>query len=66
MKGFGKDDWVELFQEIGLDDGQMNRWHAAFERRHPEAHEGFLRWLGIPAAETESIRKASRGEWARG
>lgn len=66
MKGFGKDEWVGLFREIGLDEGQMDRWHAAFEQRHPEAHESFLRWLQIPAAEVERIRSASRGERAWG
>lgn len=64
MTSFTKDDWVALFREIGLDDPTMHRWHAAFEARHPEAHERFLRWLGIPDADVTRIRDASRGPWA--
>ena len=58
--GFGKQGWVEMFREIGLDDGQMHRWHAIFERRWPQAHHSFLEWLGEPAEDVERIRRASR------
>ena len=63
---FGKDDWVALFREIGLDEPTMQRWHAAFEQRSPEAHQSFLEWLHIPAAEIGRIRTDSRGPWQQG
>lgn len=65
-KQVDKQGWVEMFWEIGLDETRMKRWHAVFERRWPEAHQGFLEWLGEPEASIEHIREASRGEWSRG
>jgi len=59
------DQWVEMFRTIGLDETQMHRWHAEFERRHPEAHQGFLEWLGLPATRIESIRQRSSGPSSR-
>lgn len=53
------EEWVAMFNEIGLDESAMKRWHGIFESRHPEAHQGFLEWLGLPAADVQSIRKAS-------
>jgi hypothetical protein len=61
---FGKENWVELFQEIGLDEPTMQRWHAAFEKRWPESHRSFMEWLGIQQAEIKKIREASRGPWS--
>ena len=61
LQGFGKKEWVELFEEIGLDDPTMRRWHAGFERRWPDAHQNFLEWLGIAGAEINHIREGSRG-----
>jgi hypothetical protein len=63
---FGKRHWVELFREIGLDEGQMRRWHAAFEQRYPDAHQSFLDWLNVTDADATRIRDASRTDWARG
>ena len=51
-----KDDWVAMFQEIGLDDETMMKWHSLFEARHPEGHEDFLKWLGISSDEISKIR----------
>ncbi len=64
-EGFDKHAWVEMFREIGLDEPTMRRWHAVFEQRWPEAHRGFLEWLGEPHAEVERIRESSRGDWAQ-
>ena len=50
------DQWVDMFRAIGLDDAQMSEWHKEFERRHPDAHEGFLQWLNLPAGRIEDIR----------
>lgn len=56
--------WVELLRATGLDEGDMERWHAEFERMAPEAHQDFLESLGIDAAEIASIRARSRTEWS--
>jgi len=57
------EQWVELFRTIGLEKEKMHRWHAEFERRYPEGHQGFLEWLQLPPDRIESIRKdsAARG-----
>jgi hypothetical protein len=55
-----KAQWVALFRELGLDETQMRQWHRLFEARHPDGHQGFLEWLGIPAAEINTIRAASK------
>ena len=54
------DEWVALFRAIGLDEATMKQWHQLFEKRHPEGHEGFLAWLGLPAADIARIRAHSR------
>jgi hypothetical protein len=53
-----KDQWIELFQAIGLDPETMLRWHRCFEARYPDQHQDFLEWLGIPAEEIRRIRAA--------
>ena len=53
---FGKQEWVSLFRDIGLDEAQMEAWHRAFETKHPTRHQTFLEWLGIPADEIREIR----------
>ena len=55
-----KTDWVDMFKEIGLTDDQMNQWHKLFETRHPDGHEAFLAWLGLPANEIADIRNRYR------
>ncbi len=55
-----KDDWVALFRSAGLDDEGMETWHREFEKLSPHSHQEFLEGLGIPAAEIDLIRKASR------
>lgn len=53
-------EWVAMFREIGLDDQTMMQWHRIFETRHPEAHQSFMEWLGLPAEEIQRIRSMSR------
>ena len=60
-EGMNKDKWVLLFQEIGLDEATMTRWHKAFEARYPDGHQSFLEWLKIPAAEISHIRAKGAG-----
>jgi len=55
-----KQEWVALFKDAGLSDAVMKKWHQLFESRHPEGHDSFLRWLGLPDAEIDVIRKNSR------
>jgi hypothetical protein len=55
-----KEQWIALFKELGLDEKTMRQWHHLFETRHPEAHQGFLEWLGIESGEIARIRQASR------
>lgn len=55
-----KDQFVALLRESGINDAQMRAFHQAFEKRHPEAHEAFLRHLQIEDAEVQRIRQNSR------
>jgi hypothetical protein len=54
------EEWVAMFEEIGLTHAQMERWHKVFEIRHPSAHQGFLEWLGIQSEEIDRIRSKSK------
>jgi hypothetical protein len=51
-----KEKWVLLFQQIGLDEATMVKWHQAFETRYPNEHQSFLEWLNIPGNEIARIR----------
>lgn len=55
------EQWTDAFRAIGLDDETMHRWHAVLEERHPQGHESFLRWLGLPAERIAEIRAAAQG-----
>ena len=55
-----KKEWVAMFQEIGLTEDAMRKWHHLFETRHPEGHSAFLAWLGISPDEVARIRADSR------
>ena len=59
-KHVNKAEWVEMYEAVGLDGEKRMRWHQLFEARHPEAHQGFLEWLGIPLKEIDQIRAQSR------
>jgi hypothetical protein len=56
QKKLSKEDWISMFREIGLDDETMNKWHHLFEKRHPEGHANFLKWLGLSSDEIDNIR----------
>lgn len=66
VRTLDKEAWVELLSATGLDDEDMWRWHAEFERMAPEAHEEFLVGLGIGEAEIEAIRARSRAAMGAG
>lgn len=52
--------WVSMLEEAGIDDTGKHRWHAAFERDAPEAHQEFLESLGLGGEEITRIRRQSR------
>ena len=54
------DEWVAMFQEVGLNQAKRTKWHKLFETRHPDGHQGFLEWLGLPPKEIDQIRTASK------
>lgn len=54
------DQWVEVFQAVGLNQSMMHCWHHEFERRYPEQHESFLKWLELSAADIQRIREKAR------
>ncbi len=60
MTNVTKDQFVGLLNEAGINDEQKQRLHVAFEKRHPEAHQSFLEWLGLPADTVKAIREHSR------
>ena len=53
-------EWVAMFEEIGLDHAQGDRWHRVFEARHPAGHQSFLEWLGLKPEEIDRIRAKSK------
>jgi len=53
------EQWVAMFRTVGLTDDDMHKWHAEFERRHPDGHQGFLQWLGLPEERIARIRQDS-------
>ena len=59
-KDMTKEKWVAIMRAAGLDDDDMHRWHAEFEKADPAEHEKFLEYLHIPADEIRSIREWSR------
>lgn len=61
---FTKESWVAMFEEIGLDQQTMHRWHVIFERRWPAQHDSFLQWLGVSADEARRIREGCRDDGA--
>ena len=52
-----KEQWVELFKAIGLNEQTMWQWHKEFETRYPEEHQKFLEWLNIAEQESMEIRR---------
>jgi DNA-binding transcriptional MerR regulator len=59
-RGLDRQGWTGLLRAVGLDEPDMLRWHAEFERMAPEAHQDFLESLRIPAADVTRLRRLSR------
>lgn len=55
-----KDQFVAVLDAAGISAAQRDALHREFERQQPAAHERFLSWLGIPAAEAARIRAHAR------
>ena len=54
------EEFVAMFEEIGLDETKRRQWHRIFEARHPAAHQGFLEWLEIDRQEIDRLRAMFR------
>lgn len=54
-----KDQWVEMFRNVGMSDENMSEWHREFERNAPEAHQDFLESIGLSEERIREIRKLS-------
>ena len=59
MSQFSVDQWVDLFDGVGMDEGKRHQWHQLFEQRHPQAHQSFLEWLGLDAQRIKDVRNKS-------
>jgi hypothetical protein len=55
-----KTEWIDMYEELGWDEQQRAQWHKLFEARHPDGHQSFLQWLGIPTKEIDEIRARCR------
>lgn len=55
-----RDAMVAIFRAAGLDDDGMDRLHVHFEQTDPEAHQRFLKSLGLEAEHIARVRAASR------
>ena len=60
MKTITKDQFVAVLDGAGITNEQKHRLHALFEQRHPEEHQSFLEYLGLPATAVREIRERSR------
>ena len=60
VRHIDKDGWVSILRAAGMNDEDMERWHAEFERQSPEAHQDFLESLGLDGSEIDRIRAWSR------
>ena len=57
---FDRHAWVGILKAAGMDEAQMNDWHRAFEASAPDAHQAFMRWLGISEDEIAHLRNMAR------
>ena len=54
------DEWVAMFEEVGLNEAKRMRWHELFEASHPDAHQGFMEWLGLSSGDIARYRAQFR------
>lgn len=60
---------TDLLRVAGMDDHAMLVWHAEFEKRDPQAHHDFLKYLSLSEREIQQIREHAstynaQGEYA--
>jgi len=56
-RSIDKRGWIALLKAAGFDKEGMNKWHQAFEKNAPKAHQDFLEFLGIDIKEIKKIRR---------
>jgi hypothetical protein len=54
-----REQWIDLFRTIGLDEAAMHQWHREFEHRYPVQHQSFLEWIALSAEDILNVRKFS-------
>jgi DNA-binding transcriptional MerR regulator len=59
-RGIDVKQWVAMLEEAGVDEAGRQRWHQAFERDAPAAHQEFLESLGLDKTRIDDIRQCSR------
>jgi len=52
-----KNTFVKVLKAAGISEEQMVALHKEFEKQAPEAHQSFLKALGIPQEEILKIRQ---------
>ena len=50
------EQWVELFNEVGLTEADRKKSHHFFEEKNPQGHQSFLEWLGLDAKRIKEVR----------
>lgn len=60
MNHLTKDQFVAILEAAGITSGLREKFHAAFERQQPVAHQQFLEWLGLPSDAIAQVRARSR------
>ena len=58
--GLNRELWASLQKACGLDHAALERWHAEFERRAPQAHHEFLLGLGLSEKEALQVRMLTK------
>ena len=58
--GLNRELWTSLQKACGLDHAALERWHAEFERRAPQAHHEFLVGLGLSEKEAQQVRMLTK------
>lgn len=60
MHHLTKDQFVAILEAAEITSALREKFHAAFERQQPAAHQQFLEWLGLPAGAIAQVRAHSR------
>ncbi len=55
-----KQTFLSILTAAGLDEEQIDNFHAVFEKKSPESHQLFLELLGLSDGEIQEIRGFSR------